>query len=705
MRVPLLIAVAVLASCGPSSADDDDAVTIAQIRSGLAMSSVGGCNTTIAAALNDQLIEELNCISPRLLVNFSGSHVTLYSAVIPWLAADAAKDLKDATVARGERITISSAYRTLGQQYLLYKWWQAGQCGIQLAAVPGTSNHQSGRAIDTPYYAAWRSALGAQGWSWLGSSDVVHFNHLASRNVSSVSVLAFQRLWNKNHSTGRLAEDGRWGPAPASAMARSPTTGFPKHGCPTTGKLTGTVTQKGTTKALSGVVVTAGGKSVTTGTSGAFAFDLPPGSVTVTATKSGFVAGKVLRTVVLGSTVSASIALTPIATTGTLRGTVVDAASAMKPLPGTLVLVGSQMLTTDAAGAFQATLPAGAARWSVSRTGFASASGTATITPGATSTLTIALKPSTADEPPQLVLLAPDPDDVSDLARIVVSGTAVDDTTPLTSVKVMVNGGAATDVPVQLGEFSAEVTLTPGANTVVVTARDGLGQEGSATWSGSFRAGFGGDVHRFDDAASILSGATLELFDPDTGASQGQTTSDTEGHYELVASAPGLKRLHVELKGYTPRDLVVEVSADERTTVDVGLTPGESPVPTIRFIEPTSEGPFDASELTISGVVDGLEVSSVAVNGVSAQLMGNGFLVTLPLPEGTTTFEAVAESPEGQSVRASLRATRLATAMPASSGGCTGCTGAPGLPLVLLGIALMRRRGNSSPRRPGPPRP
>ncbi|MBX7099476.1 MAG: carboxypeptidase regulatory-like domain-containing protein [Myxococcaceae bacterium] len=703
MRVLLLVAATALVSCGPSlPGDEDDGVTIAQVRSGLALASVGGCNTTIASALNDQLIEELNCIKPRLLVNFTGSHVTLYSAVIPWLAADAAKDLKDATVARGERITISSAYRTLAQQYLLYKWWQAGQCGIQLAAVPGTSNHQSGRAIDTPYYSAWRSALGAQGWSWLGSSDVVHFNHLASRNVSSVSVLAFQKLWNKNHSTGRLAEDGSWGPATASAMARSPTTGFARHGCPTTGKLTGTVTQQGTTKALSGVVVTAGGKSVTTGTAGTFSFELPPGSVTVTAAKTGFVTAKALRTVVLGSTVSASLALTPVATTGTVRGTVVDASGAMKPLPGTLVLVGSQMLSTDAAGAFQTVLPAGAVRWSVSRAGFASASGTVTVTAGATTTLPIALHPSTADEPPQLVILGPGPDDVSDLARVVVSGTAVDDTTTLTSVKVLVNGGAVTEVPVQLGEFSAEVTLTPGANTVVVTARDALGQEGSATWAGTFRAGFGGDVHRFDDAASILSGAALELFDPDTGTSLGQTTSDSEGHYELVASAPGVKRLHVEHQGYTPRDLVVEVSADERTTVDVGLTPGESPTPSIRFIEPTSEGPFDASELTISGVVDGLEVSSVAVNGTPAQLMGNGFLVTLPLPEGTTTFEAVAESAEGQSVRASLRATRL---MPKSAGGCEGCAGAPGLPLILFVVALVRRRGSPAARRHDAPPP
>jgi len=340
-HVPLLALV--LFSCGPdlSSVDEHD-VPIAQLRSGLAMSSAGGCSTDIASGLSAQLIEELNCVTPNLMVNFSGPHVTLYSSVIPWLAPDAARDLKDATVARNDTMTVSSAYRTLGQQYLLYKWWKAGQCGIQVAAVPGTSNHQSGRAIDTPYYSAWRTALAAQGWSWLGSSDVVHFDHLASPNIASKSVLAFQRLWNKNHSTGRIAEDGDWGPATEAAMAQSPTTGFAIHGCATTGKLSGTVTQAGSSTPLAGVTVTAAGRTVTTGSTGAFAFDLPAGSVTVSAAKSGFTTASVTRTVVLGSTVSAPLSLTPVGTTGTLQGTVVDAMNPSMKLAGPTVPVGGR---------------------------------------------------------------------------------------------------------------------------------------------------------------------------------------------------------------------------------------------------------------------------------------------------------------------------------------------------------------------------
>lgn len=29
---------------------------------------------------------------------------------------------------------------------MLYKWYQQGKCGISLAATPGSSNHEDGRA-------------------------------------------------------------------------------------------------------------------------------------------------------------------------------------------------------------------------------------------------------------------------------------------------------------------------------------------------------------------------------------------------------------------------------------------------------------------------------------------------------------------------------------------------------------------------------
>jgi D-alanyl-D-alanine dipeptidase len=193
--------------------------------------SVGGCDTSIVSGLTVQLVGTLNCLSPGSLVNFTGSDTHLSGSVQPYLAPAAAAALHKATAAAHDYITINSAYRSVAQQYLLYKWWKAGQCDIQVAATPGTSNHQSGRAIDVPSYSYWKPYLSGEGWKWFGTSDLVHFDYLSAPDFSSESVRAFQRLWNKNNPGDKIAEDGSWGPATETRMVRSPAGGFAKTGC------------------------------------------------------------------------------------------------------------------------------------------------------------------------------------------------------------------------------------------------------------------------------------------------------------------------------------------------------------------------------------------------------------------------------------------------------------------------------------------
>ena len=137
----------------------------------------------------------------------------------PYLHSSAANALKQATTAANDFITINSAYRTVAEQFLLYRWWQQGKCGIQLAAAPGASNHQSGRALDVQAWSYWRPAALALRVDWHGSNDVVHFDYFSAPALAGRSVLAFQRLWNKNNAN-KLAEDGVWGPASNNAMAR-----------------------------------------------------------------------------------------------------------------------------------------------------------------------------------------------------------------------------------------------------------------------------------------------------------------------------------------------------------------------------------------------------------------------------------------------------------------------------------------------------
>lgn len=686
MRALFFGLVVLFAACGPGEEAQVDSVPIARYREGLAMSAAGGCSTSIANGLRDQLVEELNCIQPNLMVNFTGSHTNLYSGVNPWLASGASSALRSATTAKNDFITISSAYRTVAEQYLLYKWWQQGQCGIQLAAAPGASNHQSGRAIDTPNWSYWRTAMTNAGWTWLGNSDTVHFDHFASSNQASKSVLAFQRLWNKNHSS-KLAEDGVWGPASNNAMASSPTSGFANHGCapptPTTGKLSGTITDAAGGAALSGVTVSAGGKTATTGANGTFELTLGAGTFNVSASKSGYTTKSVSRAVQLGGTVSASMTLAREVTEGTLRG-VVRSGLDNTPLEGALVSVDGQMQTTTADGAFSFTLPAGAVTLSASKAAFVTQSQSVTVAAGGTIDAQLVLQPSGEDLAPVVVITSPASAQTVDLSDVVLEGTATDDYSLVREVTVTLNGGAAQTVAVVGGRFEVPLRLSAGDNTVDVALTDSSGKVGSASWRGSFRAGFDGLVHRFDDLNAVQADALVTLFALETEVLLGEARSGMDGRFSLVASATGLARLRVEKSGMTTRELLVTVSAEARTTIDLGLTPGDAPA--IRVIEPEFDALLSTEEVRISGVVSGLEVASVTVNGEAATLVGSGFVITLPLPEGRSTFVIVAEDGQGMTVQRELVLRRTL------SDARGGCDASPAGALMLLAVAVFGRR-------------
>jgi MYXO-CTERM domain-containing protein len=128
-------------------------------------------------------------------------------------------------------LSVNSAFRTIAQQYLLYRWYQNGQCGISLAAVPGNSNHETGIAVDVGNYASVIGTLAGHGWSHsYPSSDPVHFDYTAGGTIDlrAESVLAFQKLWNQNNPGDKIAEDGDYGPMTAARIAKAPTTGFAK---------------------------------------------------------------------------------------------------------------------------------------------------------------------------------------------------------------------------------------------------------------------------------------------------------------------------------------------------------------------------------------------------------------------------------------------------------------------------------------------
>jgi hypothetical protein len=204
--------------------------TIGEISEGLTVGGAGGCSTFIVDGLSKQLIAEQNCIRANALVSFSGKPgISIGSNVYPYLEEKAATGLEAAGAA--SKLSVTSAFRTIAQQYLLYRWYQNGQCGISLAAVPGNSNHETGIAVDVSNYSAEITNMSKHGWTHTyPSSDPVHFDYTAGGTIDlrSESVLAFQRLWNLNNPNAKIAEDGDYGPMTASKIAAAPATGFAK---------------------------------------------------------------------------------------------------------------------------------------------------------------------------------------------------------------------------------------------------------------------------------------------------------------------------------------------------------------------------------------------------------------------------------------------------------------------------------------------
>lgn len=187
------------------------------------------CSTSVVLALSVQIANEVNCMLPGQLVAFEENANIEFtgSAVLPYLSETARDQLYAAAAAGGGRtVRITSAFRTVVQQYLLRRWFELGRCGITAAAEPGRSNHESGRAIDVSNYSEWISLFAANGWDHSVPGDPVHFDHVASADLRSADVLAFQRLWNRNAPDEPIDEDGAYGPMTEAALRRAPAEGF-----------------------------------------------------------------------------------------------------------------------------------------------------------------------------------------------------------------------------------------------------------------------------------------------------------------------------------------------------------------------------------------------------------------------------------------------------------------------------------------------
>lgn len=197
-----------------------------------AINGTGPCGTGSIKRLSLQIIAEMNLLVPNLLVCFEDLNVIAADDSVNLYLQPAAKEALRRAIHKqgGSSLRVTSAYRTIAQQYLLFSWSNKA-CGIGLAAQPSLSNHEDGLALDTPNFDAWKASLETEQWDWLGhtTNDVVHFTYMGAGcrdDIGSIGLRAFQQLWNKNNPTDPIAVDGIWGSQTQARLDQCPADGF-----------------------------------------------------------------------------------------------------------------------------------------------------------------------------------------------------------------------------------------------------------------------------------------------------------------------------------------------------------------------------------------------------------------------------------------------------------------------------------------------
>lgn len=191
---------------------------------------IPSCNTGLAHGLSLQLIAKLNRLTVTpLLVPFSDKTIDINSeSVNAYLQPAAAAALVNAAQKGGGRILkINSCLRTTVQQHIIRRQFEQGLCGITAAAMPGTSNHERGAAVDIQDSHSWQVCLEGHSWKKLGSWDDMHFDFWDCRHdIASLQLSAFQMLWNEHNPGDLIPVDGTYGAMTAARIDKSPVNGW-----------------------------------------------------------------------------------------------------------------------------------------------------------------------------------------------------------------------------------------------------------------------------------------------------------------------------------------------------------------------------------------------------------------------------------------------------------------------------------------------
>ncbi|MFN3198484.1 MAG: M15 family metallopeptidase [Bradymonadia bacterium] len=181
--------------------------------------------------LSTQLVNAINCLRPGSLSDIPDGNWQMLSPLRPALVdARGVDDLLDAAASSNEPMVIRWAYRDIALQHLFFLWTLKG---CDFAAPAGLSNHQNGLSVDLNDPGAWRGIMEQRGWENNLPTDRPHFDYVLAEDegMATLSIMAFQALWNHNRADDPLELTGEFDDATEAALNATPLLGFQRELC------------------------------------------------------------------------------------------------------------------------------------------------------------------------------------------------------------------------------------------------------------------------------------------------------------------------------------------------------------------------------------------------------------------------------------------------------------------------------------------
>lgn len=252
---------------------------------------------------------------------------------------------------------------------------------LQLTTANGTTGTIMGEVTDSSGKALSGAVVSYNGGQ--ASTDTNGDYALTNVPAGSVQITASMKGYTSQMETVTVTA-GQTTTAPTFALSSV-----------STGSISGAVTDTNNNP-LSGATVAYSGGSTTTDSTGHYTLNnVPEGSITLTASLSGYESASETVTVTVGQTTTAPTFVLQAAPVGTIQGHVTNMAGAA--LAGATVAYGGGSTTTDSSGNYVLTkVPAGTVQVSATLTGYQTATQNVTVTAGQATTANFTLSAAAA---------------------------------------------------------------------------------------------------------------------------------------------------------------------------------------------------------------------------------------------------------------------------------------------------------------------